>query len=238
MTKATERRKKQQAGQEIIEFALVSIFLIPMLLGSFVVGINIIKNIQANQVVRDLDNIYIHGGDFSTYPLQQLSQRLAQGLNLQMPAFSTGTNNVQANTGSSGDGIVWVSQVMYIGATTDPNCVSVGAGNCTNHDNFVFTQRIVFGNSSLNSGHPSMLADPVGATISTGGNVQNYVTDASAQLTSSAQAALKARWQTNANGQTPLTDGQVIYVVEGYFQTPGLSLGNVTSSGVYAQSFF
>ena len=161
MTKATERRKKQQAGQEIIEFALVSIFLIPMLLGSFVVGINIIKNIQANQVVRDLDNIYIHGGDFSTYPLQQLSQRLAPGLNLQMPAFSTGTNNVQANTGSSGDGIVWVSQVMYIGATTDPNCVSVGAGNCTNHDNFVFTQRIVFGNSSLNSAHPSMLADPV-----------------------------------------------------------------------------
>ncbi len=88
--KASVRRKKRQAGQEIIEFALVSIFLIPMLLGSFVVGINIIKNIQANQVVRDLDNIYIHGGDFSTYPLQQLAQRLAQGLNLQFPAFSNG----------------------------------------------------------------------------------------------------------------------------------------------------
>jgi hypothetical protein len=238
MRKVTERRKKRQAGQEIIEFGLMAMFLVPMLLASFVVGLNIIKNIQANQVVRDLDNIYIHGGDFSTYPLQQLAQRLAQGLNLQFPTFASGSNNVQANTGTAGDGLVWVSQIMYIGATTDPNCVSVGASNCTNHDNFVFTQRIVFGNSNLNSAHPSMLGDPTGATITNGGNVQNFVTDSGAQLSTSAQAALKARWQTTANGQTPLTDGQVVYVVESYFQTPTLSLGNVTSQGVYAQSFF
>lgn len=238
MRKISERRKKREAGQEIIEFALMAMFLVPMLLGTFVVGMNIIKNLQANQVVRDLDDIYIHGGDFSTYPMQQLAQRLGQGLNLQFPAFPSGTLNVQANTGSSGDGLVWVSQVMYIGATTDPNCVSVGAANCTNHDSFVFTQRIVFGNSSLNSVHPSALGDPTGATIATGGNVQNYVTDSNAQLSSSGEAALTSLWQTTSNGQTPLTDGQVVYVVEGYFQTPTLSLGNFTSNGVYARSFF
>jgi hypothetical protein len=237
MKRATERRRKRQAGQEIIEFALMAMFLLPMLLGTFVVGLNIIKNLQANQVVRDLDNIYIHGGDFSTYPLQQLAQRLGQGLNLQFPAFGNGTN-VQANTGSAGDGLIWVSQIMYIGATTDPNCVAAGAANCTNHDNFVFTQRIVFGNAALYSIHPSALGDPIGATLSNGGNVQNYVTDASAQLSSSGEAAMRALWQTTSNGQTPLTDGQVVYVVEGYFQTPSLSLGNVTSKGVYARSFF
>jgi hypothetical protein len=45
-------------------------------------------------------------------------------------------------------------------------------------------------------------------------------------------------WQTTANGQQPLLDGQVVYVAEGFFQTPSLSLGNNTSKGVYARSFF
>ncbi len=238
MRGVTERRKKQQSGQEILEFALMAIFLVPMLLGTFVIGTSLIKNLQANQVVRDLDNIYIHGGDFSTYPMQQLAQRLGQGLNLQFPAFASGTNNVQANTGSSGDGIIWVTQVMYIGSTTDPNCVAVGAANCTNHDGFVFTQRIVFGNSTLNSTNPSALGDPTGATLTTAGIVQNYVTDATARVAGSGQTNLTSLWQTTANGQTPLTDGQVVYVVEGYFQTPYLSLGSFTSKGAYARSFF
>jgi hypothetical protein len=113
MTGATAGRKKRQSGQEILEFALMATFLVPMLLGTFVVGTSIIKNLQANQVVRDLDNIYIHGGDFSTYSMQQLAQRLGQGLNIQFPAFGSGVNNSQSNTGSSGDGLIWVSQVMY-----------------------------------------------------------------------------------------------------------------------------
>ena len=37
---------------------------------------------------------------------------------------------------------------------------------------------------------------------------------------------MSSLWQTTSNGQTPLTDGQVVYVVEGYFQTPSLSLGS------------
>src|ERR1700676_5524248 len=195
MKLVTERRRKRQAGQEIVEFALMAIFLVPMLLGTFVVGISIIKNLQANQVVRDLDNIYIHGGDFSTYPLQQLAQRLGQGLNLQFPAFGSGVNNTQSNTGTSGDGLIWVSQVMYVGATTDPNCVPVGASNCTNHDSFVFTQRIVFGNSNINSTNPSALGDPTGATFTNAGIVQNYVTDSAAKLGSSGQAKMSSLWQ-------------------------------------------
>src|ERR1700683_217884 len=101
MTKVSVRRKKREAGQEIIEFALMAMFLVPMLLGTFVVAMNIIKNLQANQVVRDLDDIYIHGGDFSTYPMQQLAQRLGQGLNIQFPTFGSGVNNSQSNTGNS-----------------------------------------------------------------------------------------------------------------------------------------
>ena len=45
-------------------------------------------------------------------------------------------------------------------------------------------------------------------------------------------------WQTTANGQQSLIDGQVVYIVETFFQTPQLSLGVYTSKGVYARYFF
>jgi len=45
-------------------------------------------------------------------------------------------------------------------------------------------------------------------------------------------------WQTNNNGQAPLQDGDVIYVVEGYFQSPSLSISSVSGRGVYARYFF
>jgi hypothetical protein len=68
---ASARRRRMQSGPEIVEFALVAVLLVPMLIGAFVVGMNLIRSIQSNQVCRNFDNMYIHGGDFSTYPLQQ-----------------------------------------------------------------------------------------------------------------------------------------------------------------------
>ena len=145
------RRKRRQSGHEIMEFALSAILLIPIFLGMFNVGMNLIRSIEVQSVTRDLDDLYIHGADFSSYSYQLLAQTLATGMNLQFPAFTgTPTNTNQAsNLGTTGDGIVWVSQVEWIGGTTAPNCVAVGASNCTNTNSFVFTQRIVFGNSSL-----------------------------------------------------------------------------------------
>lgn len=234
MTKAAHRRRRQR-GQEIVEFALVSLLFVPIFLGTFVTGMNLIASIQANNMVRNLGSLYIHGADFSSYQYQQLAQRMGTGLNLQMPSFS---GNVQSNTGSSGDGIIWVTQVMWVGGTTDPNCTAVGASNCTNHNNFVFMQRLVFGNGNLTAQHTSTLGDPTGATLSSQGSVSNPVTDVNAKLPPTAQTAMTNLWQTTNNGQQPLTDGQVFYAAEGYFQTPNYSLGTSTSQGVFARSFF
>jgi hypothetical protein len=234
-TAPTKLRRPLQKGQEIIEFAFVALLFAPMFLGMFVIGMNLIMSIQANNMVRNLGDLYIHGADFSTYPYQQLAQRMGTGLNLQMPSF---TGNVQANTGSGGDGMIWITQVMYVGATTDPNCVAAGAGNCTNHDSFVFTQRIEFGNSTLATQHPSSMGEPTGATISSQGSISNPVTDVTAKLPPTGQAAMVALWQTSANGQAPLADGQIFYASEGFFQTPSLSLGNNVSPGVSVRSFF
>ena len=229
---------KGERGNEIVEFALFLSFLAPILLGTFVVGMNMVKAIAANHVVRDLDSMYIHGADFSTSGYQQLGLRLASGLNLQAPAFPSGATNVQSNTGSVGDGLIWVTKIMYVGATTDPQCVSVGAVNCTNHDTFVYLQRVVVGNSTLTSQQQSTLGDASLATISSSGLVQNHLTDSGAQLPAAVQTQMNTLWQTTQNGQQPLSDGDVIYVVEGYFQSPSLSISSVSGKGVYARYFF
>jgi len=233
---ATARRRKTQGGQEILEFGLAAVLLVPMFIGSFVVGMNLIRSIQTNQVCRDLASMYIHGGDFSTYPMQQEAQRLAQGLNLQIGSSFAG--NEQSNTSNQGNGIVTVTQVMWIGSTTSSNCIAVGASNCTNANSFVFTQQIQFGNSSLANSNTVSMGSPASAIMNTSGIVQNYITDSRAALAGSAQTNMQALWQNNNGTTTSLTDGQVAYVVETYFQSPDLSVGSLSGQGVYARYFF
>jgi hypothetical protein len=236
MNMATARRRKTQSGQEILEFGLAAIVLVPTLIGAFVVGMNLIRSIQCNQVCRDLANMYIHGGDFSTYPLQQEAQRLAQGLNLQIGSSFAG--NQQSNTGNAGNGLVTVTQFMWIGGTTSANCVAVGAGNCTNQNSFVYTQQIQVGNGTLANSNTVTLGQCPAAIMNSSGVVQNYVTDSRAKIAGTAQTNLQNLWQVNNGTTTALTDGQVVYVVETYFQSPDLSVGSLSGNGVFARYFY
>jgi hypothetical protein len=233
---ATARRQQTQSGQEILEFALVAVLLVPIFIGSFIVGMNLIRSIQTNQVCRDLDNMYIHGGDFSTYPLQQEAQRLAQGLNLQIGSSFAG--NSAANTGNQGNGLVTVTQIMWIGGPNSANCVAVGASNCTNQSSFVYTQQIQFGNGTLGNANTITVGTCPVAILNTSGVVQDYITDSRAALTGTFQSAMQNLWQSGSNGSTALTDGQVAYIVETYFQSPDLSVGSLSGNGVYARYFF
>ena len=234
--RVTARRRRTQSGQEMVEFALVAVLLVPMLIGAFVVGMNLIRSIQCNQVCRDLDSMYIHGGDFSTYPLQQEAQRLAQGLNLQIGGSFAG--NQQSNAANAGNGLVTVTQIMWIGSTTSANCVAVTAAKCTNANSFVYTQQIQFGNGTLANANAVTLGQCPAAIMNTSGVVQDYVTNAQAQIAGSAQANLQSLWQVGNGTTTPLTDGQVVYIVETYFQSPDLSVGSLSGNGVFARYFF
>ena len=70
---ATERRKKRQSGQEIVEFAVLAFLFVGLFMGGFITGMSLIRSLQANQVCANLSNMYIHGADFSTYGMQQLA---------------------------------------------------------------------------------------------------------------------------------------------------------------------
>jgi hypothetical protein len=238
---APARRRRTQSGQEILEFGLAAVLLVPMLIGSFVVGMNLIRSIQANQVCRDLDSMYIHGGDFSTYPMQQEAARLAQGLNLQIGGSFAG--NQQSNTGNAGNGLVTVTQIMWIGGPTSASCLAVGgSANCTNQNSFVFTQQMQFGNGSLENSNTVTVGECPSAIVNSSGVVQSYITDVRAALAGIAQTNMRSLWQTSAavagGTATPLTDGQVAYIVETYFQSPDLSVGSLAGNGVYARYFF
>jgi hypothetical protein len=180
--------------------------------------------------------MYIHGGDFSTYPLQQEAQRLAQGLNLQIGATFAG--NQQSNTGNAGNGLVTVTQIMWIGATTAANCQAALPAVCTNANSFVYTQQMQFGNGALASSTTVTLGICPVSIMNSSGVVQNYVTNSLAQIVGSAQTNLQNLWQVNNGTTTALADGQVVYVVETYFQSPDLSVGSLAGNGVYARYFF
>jgi len=230
-------RRKRQGGQELLEFGLMLTVLVPLLLGTFVTGFSLTRGIQVNQMDRDIADMYIHGAYFSTYGMQQIAQRLAKGLNLQIgSSFAT---NEQSNTGNGGDALVTLSKVMWVGTTAEPNCAAVGAANCTNHDSFVFMERIQFGNGTLSGQTPSSLGNPgAGVSITTAGIIQNYVTDSNAALPAASQTVMKNLWQVSGGVRTPLADGRVVFVAETYVQPMNFNLGIYTGSGVFARYFF
>ncbi|HEY4359472.1 MAG TPA: hypothetical protein VGN17_00805 [Bryobacteraceae bacterium] len=233
------RRKLRQRGQEILEFGLVAILMIPLLLGAFITGMNLVRSIQANQMSRDLTDMFIHGQDFSLYVSQNLAKRLAQGMNLGIgtdPGTARWNNTASTN---GGNGIVVLTKIMYVGTTSEAQCAYVSPSTCNNHDSFVFMQRVQFGNSSLTPSFTSSLgALPTGITMLSDGEVQNPVTDTTAKLGTAGQTAMANLWQVNTGGQTQLADGQIVYVGEVFFQSPDLSFSSLSGNGVYARYFF
>ena len=133
-----------------------------------------------------------------------------------------------------------LSKIMWVGTTAEPNCVAVGAANCTNHDKFVFTERIQFGNGTLSGQTPSSLGNPgAGASITTAGVVQNYVTDSNAALPAAAQTAMQSLWQVIAEGDALLSPTvELCLWLKPTFKPMNFNLGIYTSSGVFARYFF
>ncbi|HSW49962.1 MAG TPA: TadE/TadG family type IV pilus assembly protein, partial [Bryobacteraceae bacterium] len=96
----SQKRRRRQRGTELIEFALVATFLLPLLFGTVVMGLNLNRSIQVTQVSRDAGHMYSRSVDFSDPANQAIIVRLAQGLGIQA---------------AGGGGVVILSTVTYIG---------------------------------------------------------------------------------------------------------------------------
>jgi hypothetical protein len=220
-------RVRRQRGNEIIEFALIGSLLIPMLLWTFINGMNLVRFNQSTEVNRDLGSLYIKGTDFSTYAPQALAVRLAQGYGLTVSSF---TGNQHTNNSSSGNGYVILSQIMYVGPTTGHTCQSASP-SCVNANSYVYLQRIDFGNVGLQFNGTTVVSKLGGsvasATINSSGLVQNYLTDPNA-VASNVSTLVASQF----------ADGQVAYVIETFFATPTMDFSGLPSGGIYGRTFF
>jgi len=193
-------------GAACIEFAFITMLLVPLLLGTGAAGINMITTLQTIQLARDAGHMYARGLDFS------------------QPGNQTSLANVGSTLGlsttlGSGSAVVILSKLTYV---DDAACTAAGAvdshGNpsgCTNLGKWVFTQRLEIGNSSVrtsNIGSP-LTSGPTGVTVeSPSGNISlsDYVTKAGAVATFN---SINPYSDVNGN-VSGLPSGQMLYIAE------------------------
>jgi len=213
------RRRHSQGGTEVVEFVIFFWLTFPGFLWMFVTGMNFVYMDKVNDVALAADLMVVKNQDMTLQGSQDIISRVATGLNL---VTGSGPNG---NSGGTGNGLLVLSTVQYIGTTTCTGCTNVGK--------YVFTKRIYVGNKSLQvngSTVASLFGNPASAlwdsTVS--GTVSNNQTNTGAQ-TNATFAAMYSN--------TPIPDGQVVYVVESFFKPP-FSFGGYAGStnGVYVRA--
>jgi hypothetical protein len=191
VARVTARRNSGEGGSALIEFLLASIFLVfPLLFGTAVFGLSLVRANQVSEVCRDAGHMYAYGVDFSQTSSQNMLVQMAQGLNM---------------TPSGGNGVIILSTVTYIGAN---DCAAAGlaAGDCTNVNNTVFVRRIVIGNAHL---HASAFGTPTASLLDSEGNIST-----ADSLTNASTVA------ANFSNVIPLSSGQYAYVAEAFVTSP------------------
>ena len=119
-------RKQQKRGVSIMEFSFIVLVMVPLLLGTTEVGLNMINTLQTVQLARDTGHMYARGVDFTQPGNLQILASLGAGVGM---STSTGANQ--------GNARVILSQLKYIDAATClANGLPVDAGGnpigCTN----------------------------------------------------------------------------------------------------------
>jgi hypothetical protein len=199
-------------GSSGIEFALSSLFWVPLLIGTLVIGTNVIKANQVTHLCRDIGHMWAYGVDFSQASGQNVLATIATGLNF--------------NINGTGNGVVILSNVTYIG---NNQCLAAGfqanSTSCPNLNQAVFTRRVVVGNASLRN---SNFGTPPPAIIAASGYIagSDYCTNTSDRANAFIQLL-------------PLAAGDVSSLTEIYFISPELDwTGIMTGTAEYSYAIF
>src|SRR5271157_576493 len=107
--------RKGQKGSMIVEFVLVmALIMVPLLLGLMVVGFNLIRSIQVNQVNRDAGHMFARGVDFSSDPNGLIDRAILFQMAPQL----------QITTSSGLENMI-LSAIEYIGPNTCSSCANL-----------------------------------------------------------------------------------------------------------------
>jgi len=196
-------------GSAAMEFALVSVFTLPLLMGTFVLGMSLSRSIQVTQISRDAGHMYVRYVDFTQDGNKDIIVRLSAGLGL---------------TRTGGNGVVILSKIMHIG---DPECAAggypVGDTRCVNRNQDGFIQQIKIGDASARN---SSFGTPTGVTLDANQVITDYLTNAGARA-------------SNVTSAITLNNGEIAFVSEAFFRTPELDIpGYRSGNSVYARTIF
>jgi hypothetical protein len=203
----TERRARK--GNTIVEFSLVSVMLVPMLLGTVNVGVNLSRSVQVTQLSRDAGHMYVRSVDFTEATNQNLLVRLGRGLGMER---------------TSGNARVTLTRMIHIGET---ECLAGGLETyqCPNFGQTVITQQIIIGNPQLRASNfgeapAELLADKNEI------DADDYLTD------------IRVRTQ-GFDSVLQMEAGEFAYVSEAYFESPEFDFpGFLDGSQVYSKTVF
>lgn len=203
-------KRRHLRGSSYVEFAFAVLVLTPLLLGTTGIGMNLLLAYQTSQLSRDAGHMYARGIDFSQPGDQTVLAGLGSGVGL-------GATSGILGAAGTGNAVAVFTTVTYV---DDAACqrggyagtTGVHTSACKNYGQWVFTQRIVVGNSNLKTtdyGSP-ITTGTSGVTLSSNGSVS--VTD---QLTNTNDIATFSAINpyNSANGYG-LPSGQVIYISE------------------------
>lgn len=207
-------RRRKQRGTTYVEFALSVLVLVPLLLGTTGIGLNLLLAYQTSQVARDAGHMYARGLNFALPGNQTILAQVGSGLGL------SATSGVSGSAGS-GNAVVVFSTVGYV---DDAACAlggyatnGVHTGACTNYGQWVFQQRILVGDSNLKTtdyGSPVTSGSGGGnplVSINSSGNIST--TD---QLTNPNDVASFSAINpySSSGGGSGLPSGQQIFIAE------------------------
>jgi len=225
---------KRQAtrGVSTIEFALSLLVLVPLILGTGAIGINLIRTQQTVQLARDAGHMFARGVDFSQSGNQTLLATIGTGMGLSA-------------TAGQGTAVVILSALTYVddGTCTAAN-IANGTGNgtnCPNHGKWVFTQRLEIGNTSLrtsNYGSP-LTSGPTGVTLDSQGKISvgQYGTKAGAIANFTSANGINPYTVSAGGAVSGLPAGQKLYLSEAAGQGFGMP-PFVQGSPTYSFAFF
>jgi len=222
-----KRNHSSEKGNAILEFALVaSLFLVPMLAGSYSLGMALVKSLQVDQVCRDTNILVVRGIDMSQSDNQSLAVKTAAGLGMNV----AGTNTPS----STGLGVLILSTVHRVDGAdcagqgyASNGTLSDGTPNyptCPNFLYYVFTQRLIIGNSNKLT---SQIGSP-GDTLASNGTLTaaQYVVDSVDRATGFPSNSLLDA-PTNpysAGGLVFLPQGGTAYVCEAAFDISAMNV--------------
>jgi hypothetical protein len=215
---------KQTRGVSILEFAFILLVMVPLLLGTIEIGLNMINTLQIVQLARDAGHMYARGVDFTQVGNLQILASLGAGAGM-----STSTGAGQGNAQ------LILSQLTYIdkAACLSDSLPTDAGGNpigCTNLGQWVFAERIAVGNTSMRA---STFGSPTGVTIAADGTIT-----LSQQCTKAGDKASFGVTALNVYGNvTGLPSGQVLYIAEaeaiGFKMAPYASNPMTYSYGIF-----